>query len=587
MTFTLGDARKYPELRPYLGKNGELPDLPTELAYESPGPAPDQGHSFHDNVQLNLRRDFARVRQFYSGDWKSEEREDSSAGWKMFDPAHWTPAMHRFQEAERENVLKWMKRKRLGTLIEVGAGSGTYMAEAIGEKLGYIGYEIVPWLAGLGQSRIQAFKNRMPGWEKPLEMKNESAFGRGVANLKSSDESRDSLLLLPFNLFGNFHDPVQAAEDFTRRGVGVALSTYGTDHASTAARLEYYRRCGYKGLQPFWTPFGVLITSQDGLHSYAYHGEVLRSFFGDPKNVEVRRNGDIGLTYFFRPDAHLSDVFAPSSQAKQASLNSRKKYLDRLASIEPGKVHVSLLEIESPEISPDDATLRHPVFRELGEARLVSLARRQAVLTTARAPALGGRLRVELATAEAGEPVQVAGVVTAVDPEPDAQGKYQVTVGVELPSRPKKKVLSRQPFAPGESHDWAVRSGPGFKVGPFSPAFQRGITAYRGYILRLKIFEDHTAELVAYGVDFQGSKHRFAWFSGQIKSPGLSEGSLEIAVESASGNITDRTDRWGVERVLSDSSVDRIRVEGNRIIVGDQVVTGIPVDRSFQELAGR
>lgn len=414
MTWT-GDAYKYEELRPFLdsgyadgiwhdGNNTLFPDLPEAKKVQNNLVA---GKHYIEIIQDHLRHEPALVRRFYGGAWDSENMAEATGGWKMFDPAHWTPELTRFQEDERKNLFQWMRENGVRTLLEAGAGFGTYLADAVRRDMNYVGYEIVPWMAQLGKERIRALRSMATRSPRTVEMHHADAFDRASARPRTDKDS--SVLLLPFNLFGNLPDPVAAARAIRERGSHVALSVYGTDNASTAARVAYYRKCGYKDVQPFWTDFGVLITSRDGLHSYAYHSNFLRwvfkEAFGEDLEVEVRQNGGIGLTYFFRTKGE--------PPRRQSSIQKRpskvKGSLSELSGIPADRISVNLLEIDTAALYGSDEAPRPPRFHELTGTKLVSLGPDEAVVSVDVPPKPGSLIRLVARAAES--EIAVAGRV--------------------------------------------------------------------------------------------------------------------------------------------------------------------------------
>jgi hypothetical protein len=107
---------------------------------------------------------------------------------------------------------------------------------------------------------------------------------------------RPLLVGFPFNVFGNLPDPRRTVAAVAAARADVLILTYNTGPQARAARIEYYRECGFPG---------TLTDDATGSHfafgaftSSVYHPAKLTGWLAaQGYQVSVRRYGAVGLAY--------------------------------------------------------------------------------------------------------------------------------------------------------------------------------------------------------------------------------------------------------------------------------------------------
>jgi hypothetical protein len=245
---------------------------------------------------MKLKRDLPEptldyVSQFYG----------SQGGWRMFDGKLLTPDIENFLKSEAATLSSFVNRdKAYNHLIEVGCGYGRYLHWAVNSGLGYDGLELISWLAQMGQERVRNLDRTLTS--------RSIAITHGTANsidflLKDTfaKEELKPAILFPFNCFGNLSHPDLTLRASTKRCDTILISTFGTDLDATRTRSHYYVHCGYQNVTAKEVREGTLVTSEEGLKSYAYSSEALQTMMAD-YNFELKSIntfGRIGRFYVF------------------------------------------------------------------------------------------------------------------------------------------------------------------------------------------------------------------------------------------------------------------------------------------------
>lgn len=226
----------------------------------------------------------------------------SGMGWRMFDGKYLTPELSTYLRSEAILLASASKEfEDFNHLIEVGCGFGRYLSWAVDQGHGYDGVELIGWLAQMGQERIRQKVQRGLN-TKPMAITHGSA---SVVDFLLHETFRNSMIhpitFFPFNCFGNLSNPKLVMQSLSQSADLVIISTFETNSYATATRSKYYESCGYQNVKSVENENGVLVTSEDGLHSYAYHAEFLQQLFGE-FNYQLHRRqefGGIGAFYVF------------------------------------------------------------------------------------------------------------------------------------------------------------------------------------------------------------------------------------------------------------------------------------------------
>jgi hypothetical protein len=232
-----------------------------------------------------------RVRAFYA-----------ACGWRMFDAGALTAPVSAYLEAERALIERLLdeSNSRIDRLVELGCGYGRLAPVAARRALRYDGVDLVDWLLDLG--RLQA------GRCDDVYLHHCSA-----ETLQSVvPKAPAGLAVLPFNFLGNLGHPERCAAELRGLGVSVIVSGFETHAAATAARVDYYQRCGYQMTHVSRVADGVVVAASEGLLSLAYNAGALRDLMQrcGYRAVAQHSLGDVGRATVFVPEAD-----APASPA--------------------------------------------------------------------------------------------------------------------------------------------------------------------------------------------------------------------------------------------------------------------------------
>lgn len=214
---------------------------------------------------------------------------DRQGGWRMFLPEYQTDAIRYYRKTESEIIFKWLNSNRsVRYIAEGGCGFGTYLEEACRHGVQYSGFDTVQWMINEAKSRRPVGVRQFSSAELHL--------GRiefEGANHLSSLPCNQALTLLPFNLIGNIDDTHVALKSLASTNQFLAVSTFNDTEYATSERIKFYEKCGFKTLQVNKNPRGVLITSDEGLKSWAFSQACLGEFCA-AANFELLQTDQIG-----------------------------------------------------------------------------------------------------------------------------------------------------------------------------------------------------------------------------------------------------------------------------------------------------
>lgn len=181
-------------------------------------------------------------------------------------------------------------------LVEVGCMHGRYLDWALNHKKSYVGIDIVERYIELGRARLTELHAPVSRYQFILG---------GAEELNTllkpelfDAEPQRTLLLFPFNSFGNMQSCVPVIRSLERSRLPFFISTYLTSPNATACRQQYYGACSYQGLEMIKDSQGVTFRAEDGLYSIAYHPDFILGVFADAGLViEATQFARIGIAY--------------------------------------------------------------------------------------------------------------------------------------------------------------------------------------------------------------------------------------------------------------------------------------------------
>lgn len=222
---------------------------------------------------------------------------ESDAASALDEPANHPAQIAAFLEIE----LRLLRRLAPGfrRVVEVACGDGRYLDVAAEIGCDYLGVDLVRRCVENGNRRVR---------ERGLDERR-YAFAQGdieqlapiLARLRTRDPEAATLVVFPFSILTAVERLDALAAALAGSGMAFMAGVYSTSPAMTAARMEYYRRCGYSGVRAVEEAAGVRVVTADGLQTMAHRPERLRSLW--------RRNGVDACV------AELGDVYVASISA--------------------------------------------------------------------------------------------------------------------------------------------------------------------------------------------------------------------------------------------------------------------------------
>jgi len=232
-------------------------------------------------------------------------------GWVMFDRSVLTDAIRIYLDAENDLLSKtFTDEHSYNHLIEVGCGYGRFMKWAGDRKYDYSGIDIVDWFVDLAQARIDSHQ----ATDSQLNCHVYNLSAESIAEIAFEREAFDTIsskiVFFPFNCFGNTNSLSATIESLRDLGCDVLISTFKTDDSSSMIRKEYYGKCGYTNLVLSKHDNGALITSDEGLVSYAYELDFLQQLFRENgfEDPAVTDFASIGRAFHFKFKTRPRDV---------------------------------------------------------------------------------------------------------------------------------------------------------------------------------------------------------------------------------------------------------------------------------------
>jgi len=193
---------------------------------------------------------------------------------RLMDPANHPDDVALFMRHEREAL--GALAPRIDRLVEVGCMDGRYLELAVRHGARYVGVDLVT--RHVEAARLRA---RGLGLDEPavvFRQGDAQRLGPTLSGLAGRPGGRD-LVVLPFGLFGALPDVDEAAAGLAELGWPFFLSLYRPTERMTAARRQYYVRCGYDGIRVVRDHRGVWLTTAAGLRVAAYDTAFLRDLW--------------------------------------------------------------------------------------------------------------------------------------------------------------------------------------------------------------------------------------------------------------------------------------------------------------------
>ena len=205
---------------------------------------------------------------------------------RLGEESNYSPEIAEFLACERRMLERLLPSATL--LVEVACGSGRYLRLAAAHDVPYLGVDVAERHVEAG--RRAAAEQGLPAHRYRFAL----GAAETIADVAPPDE--DALVLFPFSILSALPDLGALAEQLRRLRSPFLASLYRPTERMTAGRLEYYRRCGFRGVEVRRSARGVSLTTADGLTTTAYEPSFLEELW-------ARHGLEVELAF-------LSDLYA-------------------------------------------------------------------------------------------------------------------------------------------------------------------------------------------------------------------------------------------------------------------------------------
>jgi len=222
-------------------------------------------------------------------------------GARMFDALHHTPEVAAYLGAELDPLAD---APDFDHLVEIGCGSGLHLDWAVERGLHYDGLDLVAQLVDEGRARLaELARPHDHARHRRFHLGSAEDLGTLWSTAGLEGRHHGAILAFPFNCAGSLARPETALGAAARTQARIYISVFAASRPATACRLAYYARCGYAALATTDTEHGVLVTSLEGLRSFAYHERHLVELLARSSYVLERRSelAGVGVGLLFAP----------------------------------------------------------------------------------------------------------------------------------------------------------------------------------------------------------------------------------------------------------------------------------------------
>jgi len=184
-----------------------------------------------------------------------------AAGQNLMNPAFFTLNVSRYRAAERDLVMRLAAGFDLVT--EVGCAEGMCAHDLTADGKRYVGLDVNA--SSIQRARIEHRGNEHVSFRQ-------ADFEQVVRSQLTEDAiPRGGLLVLPFNVFGNFSCPHGLLKAASAGYDALAVFTYAAGTNESAERLDYYERAGVAALKMEVSADGVCFSDGTGFKSMAFN----------------------------------------------------------------------------------------------------------------------------------------------------------------------------------------------------------------------------------------------------------------------------------------------------------------------------
>jgi hypothetical protein len=225
----------------------------------------------------------------------SKEFYESGRGDLLIDEAFYPACIVDFLHAERK--LLDILRPDVQLLVEVGCMGGRHLEWAVANNKAYLGLDIVERYVNEGCKVVN--ERSLPSERYRFVC---GAAEDVVSILRAENvtaQMKESLLFFPFNSIGNMTAPSPVLQSLSETRAPFLISSYLTTDEASSCRADYYELCGYKNVRAVNSNDGVRFTSDDGLHSIAYHPDYLLTLAAECGfEMKTMQFSAVGIAYY-------------------------------------------------------------------------------------------------------------------------------------------------------------------------------------------------------------------------------------------------------------------------------------------------
>lgn len=203
-------------------------------------------------------------------------------------PENYPDAIKQYLAAEKQLLLQCLQR--FECIVEAGCTTGYYTDVVLSVGKDYVGVDIA--LHRIMRAR-QEFGNNPRCRFVCDDILNLEEI---IADL--SLPAQDTLIIFPFNAFGNLTQPDKILRFLAKTGIKCIISTYKTDLETQKMRTHYYLNCGFENLTCNYSSEGVRFFNSSGLNTVAYTERSFKDFF-ERNRLQLRSIvlGETGMAY--------------------------------------------------------------------------------------------------------------------------------------------------------------------------------------------------------------------------------------------------------------------------------------------------
>ncbi len=177
-------------------------------------------------------------------------------------------------------------------LIEVGCMHGRYLDWCAQHNIQYTGVDVVDRYIKMGEKRLKSAPYNT-GLFRFVKM--------DACEVRKISIEPQSIMLFPFNSFGNMLFPADVARSVIDSGCSFVICSYKTDDYSLKIRSDYYKSSGFSDLVVKTNKMGVTFVSPSkGLNSVAFSPSYIHTVFSKlARPVRQTPIGNIGIAYHY------------------------------------------------------------------------------------------------------------------------------------------------------------------------------------------------------------------------------------------------------------------------------------------------